>query len=552
MATPTKEELIAAVQEASNAGDIGAANEIADYIDQLYPPTPSQIPAEGSLGGQLAQRGASMQETGQQIREGELSMLRGGYRNLGQIAGAGGDIIGAGLETAIDYSRQGLELMGPFNPLDVAGSVAGAASEGVLGDMGNWTLEKWAGWKKDNPELAKDVEATGNIAEFVGPAKLRPPVKTAAGKYGDRLYGAAAQQTVDDRKRFLNEVITPLDTPANNKERLPQMEEVKGGRIVYNNTAEEDEMINVLNKSNVTPKKTLTGNLRLIEGDIEKSAKALDKRLAKSDVVIDKQQIVDSLEAAIEELVETSPTLVGDAGKTAERILGKVRLLLKDSDGSPASILNVRRELDKWIKRQGRDNYDGYENAVGLAQRTIRDTLNLTVAEAVPDAVVRESLKRQHLLFRASDRIAEKAVDEADTRIGRLVQNIARATNSTLPKTPLARVATIGAAAGGIAALGASSWFPLVASGAVLGTLGMYARRGVMSAPAKRALADLLRKTDVALRATKAPEMASTLRADRAFIVELMKLPTAELSPEDEAKDNEVYGGIPMRNFEGS
>jgi hypothetical protein len=63
--------------------------------------------------------------------------------------------------------------------------------------------------------------------------------------------------------------------------------------------------------------------------------------------------------------------------------------------------------------------------------------------------------------------------------------------------------------------------------------------RGAISPNTRKALSGVLRNTDRALKETKVPEMKDQLALDRAFIVEIMKLPTSETEdfPELTKKD---------------
>lgn len=561
MATsPTKDQLVAAIQKAAAAGDNAAANELAGYLEEVYGsggPTPDDIPAEGSLGEQLAQRGANIQDIQERAKAGEMNYLQSGLRQMGQGAAAASDVLGAGIETAIEKSAPLVSRAREQYP--VAATAADLALNlakntrvvDLFGRVKDLSQEEYSIWKKKNPDLAEDVEAAFNIAQWVGPMKPSQG-KTKIGQIGDELGAAATRQTAEERAGWLSELLEPKDTPANRRERVSRMSQDEKGRNVYNPSQEEIEMNRVLKRSKVNPKNSLVGNLRVIDGDIETTANLLDKRLAKSDVRINTQELLDDFDLEIERLASESPVLVGDAAGVATRIFDKARDLLAKSNGSPLSVLNVRRDLDKWIKQQGKDKYDGFENAYTVAQRAVRDLLNVKVAEAVPDAKVREALRRQHLLFRASDRVAEKAADEADTRLGRAVQNVLAATNSSLPKTPLARLATVVGAGSAAAALMNSALFPYLASGAVAGTLGYAVRRGTMSASTKRALSVALKGIDKALTTTKSDVILSQLRADRAFIIELMKLPLQQQTPQEQAAEEAEVGGIPLRNFGGA
>jgi hypothetical protein len=180
------------------------------------------------------------------------------------------------------------------------------------------------------------------------------------------------------------------------------------------------------------PHRSLTGNQNAIETRIGKIAERLDKRLAASGATINKQDILDDLQATVDNLAETSPVLVGDAG------------------------------------------------------------------------------------------IKPKAAEELDRKLGRHFDNIMRATGTSLPKTPLARYATIGALATTLGGATFAGLLPYLAVGGTGGAIGYAVYRGAISPNTRKALSGVLRNTDRALKATKVPEMKDQLALDRAFIVEII------------------------------
>jgi hypothetical protein len=407
-----------------------------------------------------------------------------------------------------------------------------AAAAGKLIDMG---VDGWFTLKQEQPRIAEDLEGVFNLAEVWKPYKLTKPrvdMPTASPlvKEADRLYQSAEKITNERRNAFIEQVITPEDNKATRLERQERrVEDPVTGKLTVELSPVEIEMREVLKGTpDFGPKRSLTGNQNAIEARIKKIAESLDTRLAATGAKINKQDILEDLQTTVDNLSETSPVLVGDAGKVAQRIFDQAQRLIKESDGTAVGYLNVRRELDKWVKRQGKDSFDGNENAYSVAQRAVRDVLNTRVAEVAPDVDTLDSLRRQHLLFLSLDRIKPKAAEELDSKLSRYFDNILRATGTTLPKTPLARVATIGALGGTVGGAAFAGLLPYLAIGGVGGALGYAAYRGAISPNTRKMLSITLRNADRAMKATKIPEMKEQLALDRAFIVELMKLPTSE------------------------
>jgi hypothetical protein len=401
------------------------------------------------------------------------------------------------------------------------------------GDFYQW----WMQFKSENPNDAMGVESILNVAQvFAPPFKRKPiPDKTIFRTESDRQFDRAKHLETKQRRDYLEDLITPISTKANDEARAKRMTQNAKGRNVYNPTDEEEEMVNILKRIPVSADNSLVGNRVILDTEINKVHNSLVKQLGKSKVKLNKKELNTELEGIVDDLQETNPVLVGDASAVAKKIFNKAQQLLAKSDGSPAQLMQVRRDLDKWAKQQGKGSFDGNENAYTVAQRAVRDFLNEKVADAVPETAVLDKLRKQHLLLRASDRILPKAAQEADTKIGRLVDNFYIATGTTPPKTMLGKVATVGLATSIVGGAGMLGALPYLASGAGIGTIGYAIYRGSVSPTLRRSLSAALRETDKLLSSKLSKEMRKAIQADRVVLVEAMKLPTApEGADEDE------------------
>jgi hypothetical protein len=116
------------------------------------------------------------------------------------------------------------------------------------------------------------------------------------------------------------------------------------------------------------------------------------------------------------------------------------------------------------------------------------------------------------------DDISTKAAKEANTRLGRAVQNVIKLLplrsefNNTM------------AAIFGVGGLGAAAifapFFTKIAAGAIVGYAG---KRAIMSPTTRKGLGKLIKNFDKAVQYTTDPKVISQLRADRAFVIELYK-----------------------------
>ncbi len=466
------------------------------------------------------------------------------------------DIYGAlskrgGLGTGLDLVGTGISLsareVSKFIPDSVEKKVVDGVTDSVkkLGEIPTVQnalkaigegYQSYLQWKSENPNDAMGVESIVNVAEIFAPPFKRKPIpdKTMFRTMADKQLDKARELETGQRKDYLYTLITPISTKANDEARVKRMTQNDKGRNVYNPTDEEEEMVNILKRIPVSADNSLVGNRVILDTEVNKVHNSLVKQLGKSKVKLNKKELNTELESIVDDLQETNPVLVGDASAVAKKIFNKAQQLLAKSDGSPASLMQVRKDLDKWAKQQGKGSFDGNENAYTVAQRAVRDFLNKKVADAVPETAVLDKLRKQHLLLRASDRLVPKAAQEADTKIGRLVDNFYIATGTTPPKTMLGKVATVGLATSIVGGAGMLGALPYLATGAGAGLIGYAIYRGSVSPTLRKALSAALRETDNLLSSKLSKEMRAAIQADRVVLVEAMKLPTAPEGADDD------------------
>lgn len=561
----TKDELLDALEMADQAAqmpnasseDITKASQAVDEItgmleefDKSQGYQPEEFVSEESYRKVLADAGKTvddlpvfLEELKQKEEAGTLSNrergIYGALSGRGRL-GTGLDLVGTGISlSAREVSK--------FIPDSVEKKVVDGVTDAVkkLGEIP--TVQKgleaigegyqsYLQWKSENPNDAMGVESIVNVAEIFAPPFKRKPIpdKTMFRTMADKQLDKARELETGQRKDYLYTLITPISTKANDEARVKRMTQNDKGRNVYNPTDEEEEMVNILKRIPVSADNSLVGNRVILDTEVNKVHNSLVKQLGKSKVKLNKKELNTELEAIVDDLQETNPVLVGDASAVAKKIFNKAQQLLAKSDGSPASLMQVRKDLDKWAKQQGKGSFDGNENAYTVAQRAVRDFLNKKVADAVPETAVLDKLRKQHLLLRASDRLVPKAAQEADTKIGRLVDNFYIATGTTPPKTMLGKVATVGLATSIVGGAGMLGALPYLASGAAAGTIGYAIYRGSVSPTLRKALSAALRETDNLLSSKLSKEMRKAIQADRVVLVEAMKLPTAPEGADDD------------------
>lgn len=129
-----------------------------DYKPVAATVTPAPAPGfiNKAAGAVSARAGNVMQE----LSRPESNWPRTALRTVGQVAGGITDVLGAGLEaiTPESVKQIGRETVGYWTKTPIGQMGLNALREGV---------EAWGLFKKSYPEVAKDIEATANIAMLV-------------------------------------------------------------------------------------------------------------------------------------------------------------------------------------------------------------------------------------------------------------------------------------------------------------------------------------------------------------------------------------------------
>jgi hypothetical protein len=555
-----EEQLRAAITQAISDNQIDVVNELTpllqraeqEGVDAAQRATGAYVP-DRTMGTSLTDAGAAVGQSVEDLKALDVQQREqyeqgniGTSQMAANVLGKGGlDVLKTGIGETIKLAGKSVlvnavpDSVERFVAEKAIATVDALASNPVIDGFirkvataGEGAMEMWQKFKEENPNDALTVQAVINVAEFANPPPLRAPISAAAkptflGTAGDALYESGIKKKTKATREGLHKIITPILTTEVLKERVPRMKPNKYGTNVYTPSVDEEEIVSAMMELDLNTNASLVENYNAITAAVDKKRKYLDKRLAKSPVRLNKKQLIDELKDIADELQEVSPALTGDAKASANKIWKLGSKLVRETDGSPAAILNVRRQLDSELKKIGKVGWaDGKQSGIDIAIRSIRNHLNLKVAEAVPDVEVKTQLRKMHLWLKGSDNVLDKAGPEADMKVGRMLQNIERGTGTPAPKSAMSKYIAASAVAG-LAAQYAGvlpSFAAIVASG----TVSYMIARQAISPAARKSLSKVLKEADAAIRATKNADMKKALAADRAFIVELMQLPTTQ------------------------
>ena len=399
-------------------------------------------------------------------------LARGGLRTVGGVAGAAFAPI-----TEAPGIKQGLETIG-------AGVAKIPGVDKIIGEATELS--------EKHPELAKDLQNIIDIAVLGGGKVAQKPVGIALKKGGVALEESGVESLNIAKGRFAQELIKPTETKAVKLAQVPRTTETKGlfrENVVIPTAAERSSAEAVAQIPGISAKNNFQKNFNIVRDFNREQAKQLESDVAKSNFIIPKKEVMSRLDDAAREL-GNSPLVVGDAAKTAERLVEGARRMVGENEGTGAGLLKARKDYDKWVLSQKPNVFDAKaENALTIANDAVRRTLNNLLDEKAPTLGIKESLKKQSSLFNAMENIGPKAAEEANTAFGRIMQRVGK-TLGTKNKIVQGIAAAVG-----IGGLGAAATFATPA--VLIGGTGYLIYRGgrLVLSPQVRILLGKLLKT---------------------------------------------------------
>lgn len=351
------------------------------------------------------------------------SILRG----TGEVAGAATDILTRTLGASI-------RAITPDIIEEKTKEVGGAFLKTPIGKKGLQALQKgveeFEKFRQKNPRTARNLEAVFDISAFVPVGKVTQiGTKKAVrqtGILGRRLERKAIEKITRKKSKFVADLISPVRTKKVRELQVGKTTET--GRGIFKRSIIEPELRDietakeVMKISKVNEKNTFQQNFNIIQEANEKESISLVNKLRQNDFIFNEKQLLSKLNQAKENL-KLNPAIVGDAEKTADKLITEIQRRVRKAPKKGSSLLQVRKDFDEWVRQQkGVNIFDPTrENAFSLSNREIRQTINNFLEER-SIVEVQKSLQKQRSLFNALDNIRPKAAREADTAIKRLIQ----------------------------------------------------------------------------------------------------------------------------------
>jgi len=421
---------------------------------------------------------------------GEISPLQGTLRTIGQGAGAVQDVLG---ETIITAGKAVL-------PKRAEQAIA-SGTQSIIGSRPvQEVVSQYQTFKEKYPEASADIEAIFNISSLIpigaGTRQATRAINTAgevAGEVsqmaGRGLIESGEQGIKSQKNRFVQSLIKPIESQATKLDEVARTEVINGRKVVQPSPREIEIASIVEQIPTINSKNTVQGNYNALRVENTNRAVALQETLDKSNILLPKREVVSRLGTAQTNL-QTNPLIVGDASKTANRLVEGAKKFINEQDGTIGGALRARKAYDNWVLTQKPKAFDAKaENAFTIANREVRDAFNSIIDEKIPDINVKKQLREQSLIYEAMDNIAPKAVAEANTRIGRAVQRIGNTLG--VKNKAVQGLISLGLLGGGITAT------TIALPATIAGGLGYVLYRGgkfVASPQARKAVGELLEK----------------------------------------------------------
>ena len=391
-------------------------------------------------------------------------------------------------------------------------------------------VEAYGKWKEANPQNAKTFESVVNVGLLFAPIKTRKQASPVPS------FERTGQQVI--RKGITQEKATSMNQVQNMLFPNITEEMAKKGRVKesgifriakYTPASKEFGLINEVRKvPKIKPSRSAFYNLEKIRDEAIRESKTLEKSLEKSKVFFPKSATKARLEQEVQKLLKENTFIAGDAQimNTIKLNLAKAKEIIDANPSTPSGLLNARREFDAALLNKMPTVFDAQKQTIfSESSKLVRNTLNSMINEKVPSAYVKQSLAKQSNLYSARDMLAPIATKQNRTGLGRLYQNLSRVIGF---KMDLNRI---------MAVLGATSAFAVSSyllggftGGLAIGGLAYGTSRLLTSPKTKKAVGQLIKYTNEAIQTSTNPQMIKQLRADRAFLQDLLELSSEKVT----------------------
>lgn len=306
-------------------------------------------------------------------------------------------------------------------------ALGGGTGASVSARIGNAALKYGtAGGALGTGSAMTQGKSTGDVVKSGATGAITGAIGGATGQGISE--GISAYKASKASHDFIDNMITPptekgkVGLTAIKSGKVSEGEGLLGKRDFSKALPNYDEVkASVAQVPGISPKNTNLENLNAIHENIVSTAENLKGQLGAETSSFTPKEFNKYMNGIKTDLAE-NPTIVGDAEKTAGKIVDKFNSLVTKNGYTPEGLLNARQELDAWMGSQKPNIFDPKaESAVSTAMRAIRQGGNKFLIDLAPNVEVKGLLAHQTNLYDAIDILGPKAQKEGASYISRLV-----------------------------------------------------------------------------------------------------------------------------------
>ena len=352
--------------------------------------------------------------------------------------------------------------------------------------------------------VKKGAEATKQLAK-----------SEKAKSLGESLENSAIKQYDDEAKDIVTERLDEISQ----KERRKNARNVKEGFFGKRELREQDpaaiqEASLLVQQGKLNKKQSTIKQIGAFEEAIGNEATKLSQILQNSGATYSKKQLAKYMADDLK-ILKLSPTLVGNAEKSVEKIVKGFSAIVDKKGNDVSDLLQARKEFDTWLTQNRVDlsSISDTGTANNLAIKGIRNAINDFINQQVGSDIVRKSLAKQSALYRGLAVIENRFAREPATLFARAIDRVSKTLQ--FPKTEIIETiglvslvgfagATSGLAGAAVALGGGKAAISFVNKG--IRKLKLEAGRKLQGKAKKKAMDDIdeLSKAIVAVRKSKA------------------------------------------------
>jgi len=375
---------------------------------------PRETPQEGGqgymndIGQSLSTAGGKLASAVGDAASGEINPLSGVIRSAGAIGGAVGDITTDVLENTpvVKDIYKGVEgLVGNF-------------AQGIADtEAGQNAIKGYQSFAEEHPELAGNISAGMDIVTAI---PILKGLKVVKNKAGDVVNNALHGKT-----DAVYDTVSPPLTPKKTAQAISERGTETTG-LLRDTRLKNDpfyEKVSDAVKANVpkfNPNKPLLYNIDATQTVVRETNKQLKQRVQElgRDRIYSFKELGSALNNLdVPDIIAAEPYLLN----LHNRLVGHALRIAKAKGGKVPNLLDVRQEFDRFVKKQYPNVFNQMDRTSPLSAtvKQIRNALtDFTVKNLPEDALLKETLSKEHLLLEAIESMATRASKGADKEIG--------------------------------------------------------------------------------------------------------------------------------------